>query len=126
MKAERAAVLLGAEVERGREKQPLCSIDMKATGCDRMSHQAAGHPSDGPSRSHMLTYILITQIKWQQHCLHKGSNLRLDSCFWLNHVVLNAATLFWFNKSAGSVSNWQPFRLQIKITIRVFRPCRSC
>lgn len=39
---ERLAVLLGAEVERGREKQPLCSSDTKATGCDRMSHQTAG------------------------------------------------------------------------------------
>lgn len=39
------AVLLAAEVERGREKQPLCSSDMKATGCDRMNHQTAGHSS---------------------------------------------------------------------------------
>lgn len=56
MKAERAAVLLGAEVERGREKQPLCSGDMKATGCDRMSHQAAGHSGRDLSLSHRFSH----------------------------------------------------------------------
>lgn len=36
------SLLPGAEVERRREKQPLCSSDVKATGCDRMSHPTAG------------------------------------------------------------------------------------
>ena len=37
--------LQGADVDRGREQQPLSSTDMKATGCDRISHQTAGHTS---------------------------------------------------------------------------------
>lgn len=46
------AVLLGAEVERGREKQPLCRSDMKATGCDRKNHQTAGRSRRNLSLSH--------------------------------------------------------------------------
>lgn len=44
--------LLGTEVQRGREKQLLCSSDMKATGCDRLSHQTAGRTSSTHSLSH--------------------------------------------------------------------------
>lgn len=46
------AVLLGAEVERGREKQPPCRRDMKATGCDRKSRQTAGRSSKNLPLSH--------------------------------------------------------------------------
>lgn len=52
-------MLLGAEAERGREKQPLCSGDMKATGCDRMSHQAAGHSGRDLSLSHRFSHAHI-------------------------------------------------------------------
>lgn len=54
------SLLPGAEVERGREKRPLCCSDMKATGRDRMSRQTAGRTSRNLSLSHTMTHTHYT------------------------------------------------------------------
>lgn len=71
----------------GEKKQPLCGGDMKAAGCDRMSHQTAGCTSSNLSlshtKTHTVTYPPVRQIKCQNHHHH------LKKGFIINRSVIS-------------------------------------